>query len=84
LSPKSFELIGPDVYAIDLDTCTDSAEVLDWIVQIAHKRWATDHVLAQLIVAFDALLDLQGTICPSGINQCVNPRKIVTLEAKIV
>jgi hypothetical protein len=33
--------VWPYRYEVDLDTCTTSAEVLDWILQIAGKAWAS-------------------------------------------
>ncbi|WP_276137307.1 hypothetical protein [Rhodococcus sp. T2V] len=54
-------------YSIDLRSCVTSAEVLDWIAQIAGKTWGEDPtVLAGLVVALDELLDFQGTLCSRG------------------
>lgn len=63
----------PYEYEIDLETCTSSAEVLDWIVQVAHKTWVGKEDLADLIAAFDALFQLQAHFCSSGIEQNPNP-----------
>jgi len=54
------------VYEVDLDRCSTSAQVLDWIFQITQKRWATDHVLAALRHALNAMLRPQATLCGSG------------------
>lgn len=54
------------IYEVDLDRCTTSAQVLDWIAQVSQKRWATDQVLAALSRALDAVLDLQSTLCGCG------------------
>ena len=40
-------------YEIDLDTCTTSPEVLDWIMQVDGKVWATPTVLAGLVRALN-------------------------------
>lgn len=56
----------PYRYEVDLETCTSSAEVLDWICQIAGKTWADDATLAGLVRALDDVLRPQATLCPSG------------------
>jgi hypothetical protein len=56
------------VYEVDLEQCTTSAQVLDWIAQVAMKTWATDAVIAGLIRALDAVLDLQSNLCGMGIE----------------
>lgn len=76
LHSDTFELSGPYDYRVDLDECRHSAEVLDWIVQIAKKDWATDEVLAHLIRALDALFDLQKTMCSHGVDSQINPRAV--------
>lgn len=53
-------------YDVDILRCRSSAETLDWIIQIAHKSWATDDVIAGLIRALDDLIDVQGVLCPGG------------------
>jgi hypothetical protein len=58
-------------YEIDLETCTTSAQVLDWIMQVAGKTWATDTVLAGLVRAFDDLLYPQANLCSSGISKTI-------------
>lgn len=60
---------GQERYAIDLDRCTTSAEVLDWIIQVAGKSWATDCVLASLIRALQYYLHPQQTLCSGGNEQ---------------
>ncbi len=46
-----------------------SAEVLDWIVQVSQKTWATNGCIAGLVRALDAYLNLQANFCGSGIEQ---------------
>jgi hypothetical protein len=53
-------------YEIDLDRCTTSAQVLDWIFQIVQKSWATDRVLSALLHALNAILHPQSTLCGCG------------------
>ncbi len=57
---------GAWCYYVDLERCTTSAEVCDWIFQIAKKLWASDDVLAELIHALDDVLVPQGTLCSCG------------------
>ncbi len=57
---------GPGWYDVDLDQCTTSAGVLDWIIQVAQKQWANDHVLATFIRELDRLLSPQSNLCSGG------------------
>ena len=53
-------------YSVDLERCTTSAQMLDWIMQIAGKTWANDVCLAGLVRALDDVLAPQGTLCSFG------------------
>lgn len=66
-------------YAISLSTCTSSAQVLDWIAQIAMKTWASDAVVAELVRALDDLLHLQGRLCGSGQDKRLTKTEIRTM-----
>ena len=50
-------------YEIDLDTCKTVKEILNWIAHIMKKIWASDEDIANLVRAFDDLLNLQGDLC---------------------
>jgi hypothetical protein len=63
-------------YWIDLDSCTTSAEVLDWIAQISHKTWADDATLAGLVRALDDVLNLQAHLCPSGASKQLTVKRL--------
>ena len=56
-------------YEIDLDRCRNSAQILDWIAQIAAKRWASAMIVADLIWALDDYLGLQAGFCSWGVEQ---------------
>jgi hypothetical protein len=53
-------------YEVDLERCKTSAQVLDWIMQVAGKNWATPQVMYDLIRAIDDLLHLQSNYCSWG------------------
>ena len=53
-------------YEIDLETCTTSAEALDWIIQVVKKPWADAQTLATLVRALNTLLDPQRYLCRNG------------------
>jgi hypothetical protein len=57
------------IYEVDLEHCRTSAEVLDWIMQVAGKNWATDAVLAGLVRALDEILDPQASLCGMGMER---------------
>lgn len=50
-------------YEIDLECCQTSAAMLDWIMQVANKAWATDSVIADLVRALNRILEPQATLC---------------------
>lgn len=56
-------------YEIDLNECNTSAEILDWIFQVAGKSWATDKTIADLIRALEDLIDPQQNICSWGVDR---------------
>jgi hypothetical protein len=66
--PQRLTLVYDD-YEIDLETCTTSAAVLDWIMQVAGKTFATDHVLAALVRDLFWILAPQATLCSTGIEK---------------
>jgi hypothetical protein len=53
-------------YPIDLLSCQDSDEVLDWICQVARQKWADDVTLAGLARALNDVLLPQATLCSVG------------------
>lgn len=58
----------PSGYPIDIDRCTTSAELLDWLMQVAKKTWANDATLAGLCRAFNDVLRPQATLCSGGVE----------------
>ncbi|MGB8481733.1 MAG: hypothetical protein WCE63_23265 [Acidobacteriaceae bacterium] len=65
---KSLHLLvgGNEIYGIRLEEIHDSPSMLDWIMQVSHKRWATDKILADLVHALDQLFDPQKNFCSLG------------------
>lgn len=68
-------------YEIDLERCNTSAQVLDWIIQIAKKRWATPEIIADLAKILDRCLDIQKNICSTGVNRKFNAKKWLLSDA---
>jgi len=56
-------------YEIDLARCNSSSEILDWIIQVSRKTWATTATVGSLVKAFDDLFDLQANVCSWGRNK---------------
>jgi hypothetical protein len=54
------------MYPVDLERFTASSVVLDFIMQVAGKSWATDKCLAGLVRALDDILDPQANLCSGG------------------
>ncbi len=61
-----FNIEGHWIYEVDLERCRTSAEVLDWIFQVAGKTWCTDKILGGLIHMLDKILHPQATLCSFG------------------
>ena len=38
---RAKQVAAPFCHEVDLDSCTTSAAVLNWIMQVAGKQWAT-------------------------------------------
>lgn len=57
---------GSELYAVDLDDCGSSAQMLAWIFQVANKSWADSVVVAGLVRALDDLFEPQATLCSNG------------------
>ncbi len=53
-------------YRINLKHCQTSAAVLDWIMQVSGKAWASDTLVADLVRAFREYLNPQAYLCSWG------------------
>lgn len=65
-----------DGYEVDLEECLTSAQVLDWIMQVAQKTWATDSIVAALIRGLDEVLNPQAFLCSFGRSQTLTKAKV--------
>jgi len=65
----------PD-YEVDLRECTDSAKILDWILQVECRPWATPEVVAGLVSAIDDLLKPQRNMCSMGTSTAITKKDI--------
>ena len=68
---------GPRRYEIDLESCTQSSEVLDWVAQITQKRWSSSKDIGDFVQALNELLALQKNYCPGGEPRTADPRVIL-------
>ena len=66
-------------YQIDLERCTNSAQLLDWLFQIQGKNWCSPELIFDLMTFFDDLIvgGVQGKFCPCGEDQKVNWAEIL-------
>lgn len=67
---------GGGVYPIDIERFTSSAQMLDTIMQVAGKSWATNDCIAGLVHALDCPLQPQGTLCSGGSNKTLTVAQI--------
>lgn len=63
-----------DQYDVDLEECRTSAEMLDYIMQIASKTWANNDMIADLIRALNACLRPQANLCSFGVSKYISLR----------
>jgi len=85
LDPDTLTLVWPgNGYYIDLDRCTASSRVLDWIIQIRKKTWTSPEVMAGLVQAFDDVLDPQATLCSSGRSLTITKERVALLVESAV
>ena len=56
----------PRHYCLDVPRMTTSAAVLDMIVQVAKKPWASDELVGVLVKEINKLLALQANYCSMG------------------
>lgn len=66
-----------DEYEVDLERCTKSAEVLDWIMQVAGKTGVSEEDLGYLVRAINDLLRPQATMCGAGKDKTIDPRAVL-------
>ena len=60
---------SPNVeYWYNINRCTTSAQILDHIVQIANKPWASDEIVAGFVHKVNEVLSLQNNMCGYGIE----------------
>ena len=69
-------------YEIDLEQFKTSAHMLDTIMQVAGKPWATPHVIGQLVLALDDLFDPQACLCSHGWHKKINPTAVLKRRLK--
>jgi hypothetical protein len=60
------------LYTIDLKRCNNAAELLDWILQVNAKDWASPHVVKEMLRCIDEACEesfgntAQVVFCPGG------------------
>lgn len=69
-------------YYVPLENCLTSAQVLDWIAQVAGKTWITPPVIAGLVLAIDDVLQLQANLCSWGAHKTITEADVRRLVAR--
>ncbi|MCP5524927.1 MAG: hypothetical protein H7A46_25660 [Verrucomicrobiales bacterium] len=71
----------PHPYEVDLGECTDSAQLLDYILQVSGKGWCDRALAGELLAAVQTACRLrfgtnaQGVFCPCGTARQVDWRR---------
>ncbi len=73
---------GRFLYEVDLERITDSAHMLDWIMQVRMKHWATNAIVGDLCSALMDLFRPQQTICGGGKNKTIDPVEYLSKRIK--
>lgn len=68
-------------YEIDLERCLTTGQMLDWLMQIAGKRYATADMVAGLVHAFDDVVRPQRRMCSFGASGSVTRPQMLRLVA---
>ena len=72
--------LGGGCYPIDLeDRAQSSGRMLDIIMQVANKGWATDACIAGLVRALNEIINPQAHLCSGGGNKRLTTEKIKEL-----
>lgn len=66
----------PYRYEVDLERCTSSAKVLDYICQVARKTWCNTEMIGGLVSALDDVLTPQANLCSFGRSKRLSCEKI--------
>lgn len=72
--------LGDGEYEVDLERCNSSAEVLDWICQVAGKSYVNSEDLGDLVLAINDLLRPQAALCSWGVSHDVRVTRAMLLE----
>jgi hypothetical protein len=62
-------------YEIRLDECSTSAQMLDWIFQLATKTWMTSEDIGDLIHALKDIINPQANLCSFGTIKTLDVKK---------
>ncbi|HZL33897.1 MAG TPA: hypothetical protein VFC78_01225 [Tepidisphaeraceae bacterium] len=58
--------LGYGGYQLDLGAVQNSAQILDWIMQVSDKPWASPAVVVALLESLRSILDPQANFCSGG------------------
>lgn len=59
----------PRQYCLNVTEMFTSAAILDMVVQVAKKPWATNELVGALVKFLDRLLHIQGYYCSFGVDR---------------
>ena len=71
-----YEGDGGEWYEIELCTFTDSAAILDWILQVTSKTWMPAQGMADLLKAINDIFCPQQNYCSWGKNRKRDPTEV--------
>jgi hypothetical protein len=69
----------PSSYVVDLRRFTSSAKMLDVIMQVARKTWASAECIAGLVRALDHIFQVQGVLCSCGVDERLTQDQVIQI-----
>jgi len=71
-------------YSIDLESCKNPAQVLDWIMQVRAKAWTDSRDVTELLDALDEILGVQANVCRNGRDAEIDPKTLINERGYVV
>jgi len=69
------------LYYIELERCLTSAQILDWIMQLASKTWMSPPLLGLTVLALNITLRPQAHLCSFGCDRTLGQDSIKAIIA---
>jgi hypothetical protein len=69
-------------YEVALEEMNSSSHMLDWIIQVSQKTWASPQDKSGLLDALNSIFYPQNTLCSGGMDKRINAREALEKRYK--